>query len=76
MSGWKLMSTIRYTIVPDPSAEAQTPRFVDVREGEVRVKLRLRGDELVIVVQGDRVAQCEALLRSLGATEMGTVPCG
>jgi len=70
------MSTIRYKIVPDLPAEAQTPDFVDVREGEVRVKLLLRGDEIVVVAHGDCVAQCEALLRSLGATEMETVPCG
>ncbi|HIE50509.1 MAG TPA: hypothetical protein EYP85_02010 [Armatimonadetes bacterium] len=70
------MKPIRYTIVGELPPEVTSPDFVEVHEGEMKVKLLLRGDEIVVVTHADQVHQCEALLRSLGATEIGVDLCG
>lgn len=70
------MATTRYEVVTDLPDEVRTARFMDLADSQVRVRVQVRGDEVVVVAHGHNTAACEALLRRLGATRLGVDLCG
>lgn len=67
---------VRYRIVTEVPAEARSERFCSLRDDQIRLRLSIEGDELVVVATGLDPAACERLLLTLGADEMGVDLCG
>jgi len=67
---------IRYYIANDIPAEARTPEFVDLADDQLRLRVQVRDGVMQIIAHGNNPAACEALLRSLGATDIGVDLCG
>jgi len=68
---------IRYIMMGNlPPEVTEDPRFLDVEPGEVKVKVLLREGEVLVVAYSDDVEKSEALLRALGAEEIGVDLCG
>ena len=70
------MAAVTYRIVVELPPEVQTPRFLDLPPGQVRLRIAMVGDEVQVIACGDSAAACENLLRQLGATEIGVDLCG
>jgi len=49
---------------------------VDLADDQLRIRVQVRDGVLQIIAHGSDPAACEALLRSLGATEIGVDLCG
>lgn len=70
------MEPVRYRIVEAVPEIARSARFCDLREDQIRLRCGIEDGHLTIVATGLNVAACEALLRSLGAVEIGVDLCG
>jgi hypothetical protein len=70
------MAAIRYRIVESLPEAVRRPEFAETAEGQVRLRFSIDGDQLTVIATGRDAAACEAVLRSLGADEMGVELCG
>ncbi|MBI2301478.1 MAG: hypothetical protein HYU66_21440 [Armatimonadetes bacterium] len=70
------MPPLRYRIVEELPEEVQTGAFCDLDDRQIRVRVAVRGDELVVIGTGVDAAVVEALLARLGLSEVGVDLCG
>ncbi len=70
------MASLRYRIVHSLPEEVQTGEFCDLEDHQVRLRVKVEGDELVVIGTGADAAWIEALLERLGVDEMGIDLCG
>lgn len=70
------MPPLRYRVVEELPEEVQTGEFCDLDDRQIRVRVAMRGDELVVIGTGVDAAVVEALLARLGLSEVGVELCG
>lgn len=70
------MPRVRYRIVEHLPERVRTAEFGELTDSQVRLHLSLDDGEVTIVATGTDPRACEALLRKLGATELGVELCG
>ncbi|MCC7490785.1 MAG: hypothetical protein IT204_00470 [Fimbriimonadaceae bacterium] len=70
------MGGVRYRIVTELPAAVTRPEFCDLTDQQVRIRVEVQEQAVVVIAHGSDPRRCEALLRQLGATEMGIDLCG
>ena len=67
---------MRYRIIAQLPAGAQSRADAPLADGAVRLHMSIADGELTVVATGEDARACERLLKALGATEIGVELCG